>query len=164
MKEAEMYDRDQEMIHVLEALLASDENITARAVARLHPAISSASLITRSEGRSQLLTEYQQRQLQYRNWRGRAGKRSGAEVAAVLEQQHNRIAELENNLEILISSHVAMVRSVGAIGGFAKWAEFFETYQNTRNALDSLGGLPDVIVTSMSETTVKSFTSTKKTK
>jgi hypothetical protein len=157
-----MYDHDQEMIDVLEALLASDENITARAVARLHPAINAASSITRSEGRSRLLTEYQQRQLQYRSWRGRVGKRSGAEVAAALEHQHYRISELENNLEILVSSHVAMLRSVGAIGGFAKWAEFFETYRNTRKALDSLGAVPDAIVTSMPGATVKPSTSKMK--
>lgn len=158
-----MHDHDQEMIDVLEALLASDENITARAVARLHPTINAASSITRSEGRSQLLTEYQQRQLQYRNWRGRAGKRSGAEVAAALEQQNNRITELENNLEILVSSHVAMIRSVGAIGGFTKWAEFFETYRNTRKSLDSLGGVPDAIVTSLPGAAFKPRTSKIKT-
>jgi N-acetylmuramic acid 6-phosphate (MurNAc-6-P) etherase len=42
---------DEQMRYVLEALLANDDDITARAVARLHPAISAASSITRSPAR-----------------------------------------------------------------------------------------------------------------
>ena len=51
---------------ILETLLADDEDITARAVARLHPSINAASSITRSESRRKLLAEYQQRQTEYR--------------------------------------------------------------------------------------------------
>ena len=39
------------MREVLESLLANDEDITARAVARLHPTIKAASSIIRSESR-----------------------------------------------------------------------------------------------------------------
>jgi hypothetical protein len=64
-----------EMREVLEELLANDVDITARAVARLHPSIKAASSITRNEVRSRLLSEYQGRQKEYRLWRNRVGKR-----------------------------------------------------------------------------------------
>ena len=152
-----MDDDEQQMIAVLENLLASDENITARAAARLHPGINAASSITRNEKRSQLLAEYQARQLKYRVWRGRVGKRSGVETAAELENQQSRIATLERSVEILVSSHVAIIRSVGSLGGFNKWAEFFESYQHTRNALDSLGATPAAEVTEISNVPAKPF-------
>jgi len=71
---------DNEMRQILETLLADDEDITARAVARLHPSINAASSITRSEPRSKLLAEYQQRQAEYRRWRARVVtfRRNGA--------------------------------------------------------------------------------------
>ena len=68
---------DSTMRDILELLLEQDNNITARAVARLHPTIRSASSITRSEARSALLSEYQRRQNEYRRWRGRVAKQSG---------------------------------------------------------------------------------------
>ena len=75
---------DDQMREILETLLADDEDITARAVARLHPSIKAASSITRSESRSRLLAQYQLRQADYRQWRARVAKRSGADTAASL--------------------------------------------------------------------------------
>jgi hypothetical protein len=75
---------DDQMREILETLLADDEDITARAVARSHPTIRAASSITRSESRSRLLAEYQQRQADYRRWRVRVARRSGADIAASL--------------------------------------------------------------------------------
>lgn len=152
-----MDDDEQQMTEVLDTLLASDENITARAVARLHPGINAASSITRSEKRSKLLAEYQARQLQYRVWRGRVGKRSGAEIVAELESQQSRIATLERHIEILLASHVAIIRSVGSVGGFNKWAEFFESYQHARDALASLGATPVAEVTDLLNMPAKPF-------
>ncbi|WP_238537480.1 hypothetical protein, partial [Chromobacterium haemolyticum] len=65
---------DAEMKQILEVLLAKDEPITARAVARLHPKINAASTITRHPERSKLLEHYQERQEQYRRWSGRVSK------------------------------------------------------------------------------------------
>ena len=48
---------DPEMRQVLDDLLARDEDITARSVARLHPQIKAASSITRSKERSRMLTQ-----------------------------------------------------------------------------------------------------------
>ncbi|WP_237380982.1 hypothetical protein [Cupriavidus sp. SW-Y-13] len=95
---------DGKMREILELLLTDDEDISARAVARLHPSIKAASSITRSESRRRLLAEYQQRQAEYRRWRGRAAKRPGADMAATLADKDLRITELEATVQLLTAS------------------------------------------------------------
>ncbi|WGS46153.1 hypothetical protein LFL97_34510 [Burkholderia sp. JSH-S8] len=140
---------DEQMHEILEALLADDEDITARAVARLHPSIKAASSITRSEFRSSLLAVYQQRQSEYRRWRGRVAKRSGADTAASLADKDIRIAELEATVQLLTASHLAMLRAVGELGGFGKWARFYDEYRDARDKLINLGAVPTATVASM---------------
>ncbi|CAG2161276.1 hypothetical protein [Cupriavidus numazuensis] len=142
---------DGKMREILEVLLTDDEDITARAVARLHPSISAASSITRSESRRRLLAEYQQRQAEYRRWRGRAAKRSGADMAATLADKDLRIAELEASVQLLTASHVAMLRAVGELGGFSKWARFYEQYRDARDKLVELGAIPEAAIVPMPE-------------
>ncbi|KVD80366.1 hypothetical protein WS62_26815 [Burkholderia sp. ABCPW 14] len=137
---------DKQMREILETLLANDEDITARAVARLHPSIKAASSITRSESRSRLLAENQQRQSEYRRWRGRVAKRSGADTAASLADKDIRIAELEATVQLLTASHLAMLRAVGELGGFSKWARFYEQYREARDKLIELGAVPSATV------------------
>ena len=127
------FDSDREMRRVLEDLLSRDEDITARAVARLHPRINAASSITRSAERSHMLAQYQERQAEYRRWRGRPGKLSGAAAASALADRDVRIAELESQVALLTASHVAMIRAVGELGGFSKWAQFYELYRGSRD-------------------------------
>ncbi|KRG48441.1 hypothetical protein [Stenotrophomonas beteli] len=122
-------------------LLSRDEDITARVVARLHPRINAASSITRSRERSRLLAKYQERQAEYRRWRGRPGKLSGGAAASALTDRDVRIAELE--------SQVAMIRAVGELGGFSKWAQFYESYRGSRDQLAQLGALPEATVESL---------------
>jgi hypothetical protein len=140
---------DEQMREILETLLADDEDITARAVARLHPSINAASSVTRSESRSKLLAEYQQRQAEYRRWRGRVAKRSGADTAASLADKDIRIAELEATVQLLTASHLAMLRAVGELGGFSKWARFYEQYRDARDKLAELGAIPEATVSPM---------------
>jgi hypothetical protein len=140
---------DNQMREILETLLADDEDITARAVARLHPSINAASSITRSESRSKLLAEYQRRQTEYRRWRGRVAKRSGADTAASLADKDIRIAELEATVQLLTASHLAMLRAVGELGGFSKWARFYEQYRDARDKLAELGAIPEAAVSPM---------------
>jgi len=140
---------DNQMRAILETLLADDEDITARAVARLHPSINAASSITRSESRSKLLAEYQQRQTEYRRWRGRVAKRSGADTAASLADKDIRIAELEATVQLLTASHLAMLRAVGELGGFSKWAKFYENYREARDKLAELGAIPTAPVSAI---------------
>ncbi|MBC8752695.1 MULTISPECIES: hypothetical protein [Paraburkholderia] len=140
---------DDAMRETLEALLADDEDITARAVARLHPSICAASSITRSESRRALLAEYQQRQTEYRRWRGRVAKRSGADTAASLADKDIRIAELEATVQLLTASHLAMLRAVGEMGGFSKWARFYEHHREARDTLAKHGAIPEAEVSPM---------------
>lgn len=143
------FDSDREMRRVLEDLLSRDEDITARAVARLHPRINAASSITRSAERSHMLAQYQERQAEFRRWRGRPGKLSGAAAASALADRDMRIAELESQVALLTASHVAMIRAVGELGGFSKWAQFYESYRGSRALLAQLGALPEATVGSL---------------
>jgi hypothetical protein len=153
---------DNQMCEILETLLANDEDITARAVARLHPSINAASSITRSESRSKLLAEYQQRQTEYRRWRGRVAKRSGADTAASLADKDIRIAELEATVQLLTASHLAMLRAVGELGGFSKWARFYEQYREARDKLAELGSIPEATVSPMPAESPKRRGATKR--
>jgi len=130
------------MVLVLEQLLAEDVDITARAVARLHPSLKAASSITRSPTRMALLSKYQERQASYRRWNGRTKRMSGTEQSAVLAARDSRIAELEAAVQLLTASHVAMLRAVGELGGFSKWTKFYADYSSVREKLSALGALP----------------------
>jgi hypothetical protein len=140
---------DDQMREILETLLADDADITARAVARMHPSINAASSITRSESRSKLLAEYQQQQTEYRRWRGRVAKRSGADTAASLADKDIRIAELEATVQLLTASHLAMLRAVGELGGFSKWARFYDQYRDARDKLAELSAIPEATISPM---------------
>jgi hypothetical protein len=156
---------DDQMREILETLLADDEDITARAVARRHPSINAASSITRSEARSRLLSGYQQRQAEYRRWHGRVAKRSGADTAASLADKDIRIAELEATVQLLTASHLAMLRAVGELGGFSKWARFYEEYRDARDKLIDLGAVPTATVAQLTaeiSTKLQSTTRRKK--
>lgn len=134
---------EETMVKVLEQLLAEDEDITARAVARLHPILKAASSITRSPTRMNLLSKYQEQQDRYRRWKGRAARMSGTEQSAALAARDARIAELETTVQLLTASHVAMLRAVGELGGFSKWTKFYGDYKFVRDNLSALGALPD---------------------
>lgn len=130
------------MVTILEQLLAEDADITARAVARLHPMLAAASSITRNPARMALLSKYQAQQANYRRWSGRVARMSGSEQSTVLAAKDARIAELEAAVQLLTASHVAMLRAVGELGGFSKWARFYENYSAVRDQLGSLRALP----------------------
>jgi hypothetical protein len=162
-EEKDMPEQDAEMRGILETLLTDDQDITARAVARLHPSINAASSITRSESRAALLADFQKRQHEYRAWRGRLGKQSAVDTAAALAKKDHRIAELEACVQILTTSHVALLRAVGAMGGFSRWAQFFEKHQDVRRKLTDLGAVPES-VTPMQDALTTKTSSRKNTK
>lgn len=164
MEEKGMLEHDAEMRVILETLLTEDNDITARAVARLHPRIKAASSITRSDARTALLAEYQKRQHEYRIWRGRVGKQSAGDTAAALAKKDQRIAQLEATVQTLTTSHVALLRAVGAMGGFSRWAQFFDSHQEVRRALTDLGAMPDNVTFMQDEpaSTAASGKSTRK--
>lgn len=133
---------DELLTQILDDLLQRNEDITARAVARLHPHIGHASTITRNAYRSDLLTRYQDKQEELRNHLSRLGKRSKESTAADLASKDQRIAELEWQVDLLRSSHLAMIRAVGELGGMSKWLRFFENYKDARDQLYQLNAMP----------------------
>lgn len=139
-------------------------DITARAVAHLHPTIKAASSITRSDVRSKLLADYQGRQQEYRRWRSRVGKQSTVDTAAALAQKEQRIAEHEANVRLLTASHVAMLRAVGAMGSFSRWEQFFEKHQEAWNKLAELGAMSDNVMPIPDERAIRTPSSKKKGK
>jgi len=135
-------DVDESMLRILESLLERDVNITARAVARLHPSLKAASSITRSASRSTLVAQYRHRQNEFHRWRGRVGKRTGDQNAAAFVDKQSRIDQMETMVALLTASHVALLRSLGELGGFAKWAAFYERFREARDALQKIGEIP----------------------
>lgn len=132
------------MIRLLEDLLERDEDITARAVARLHPQIHHASSVTRSKTRADLLAQYQQKQKDIRSLLKRNKKRSQEKIAEDLAKKDQRITELEKQVEVLTTSHIAMIRVVGELGGMSKWLQFFKNYRDIRDSLQKLGTVPSL--------------------
>lgn len=137
---------DSEMESILQGMLDRDEDISARAVTRLHSKLSAASSITRNPARSKMLELYQTKQDEFRGWRKRLAKRSRDGSAMDMAEKDVRIVELERQVELLTASHVAMLRAVGELGGFAKWAQFFDTYKEIREDLVKLGAMPEAKV------------------
>jgi len=127
---------------ILEDLISIDQDITAREVARRHPSLKAASSITRDPVRRAMLTEYQQRQKELRQWSARTQKTSAISVERILADRDARIAELERQVDVLVASHVAMLRAVGEMGGFGQWARFFEKTSPVRAMLAGMGALP----------------------
>jgi hypothetical protein len=141
-KENSEQSADNAMVVILKQLLAEDADITARAVARLHPSLSAASSITRNPARVALLAKYQEQQADYRRWRPRVSRMSKIDQSAALSAKDARIAELEAAVQLLTASHVAMLRAVGELRGFSKWTKFYENYSAARDKLSALGALP----------------------
>lgn len=130
------------LIRILDDLLQRDEDITARAAARLHPKIGHASTITRNPSRADLLAQYQAKQQDIRKHLGRLTKRSKEATAAELTSKDQRIAELERQVDLLRSSHLAMIRAVGELGGMSKWMKFYEGFRDARDHLYKLEAVP----------------------
>jgi hypothetical protein len=135
-------DIDESMLRILESLLERDVDITARAVARLHPSLKAASSITRIESRRTLVAQYRHRQNEFRRWQGRVSERTLDHNAAALVDKQSRIDQMETMVALLTASHVALLRSLGELGGFAKWAAFYERFRGARDALQKIGAIP----------------------
>lgn len=129
------------IVEILEDMLAKDETITARAIARRHPTLTHASSITRNEERAALLASYQDKQREFRSWQGKKNKLSGDDLALKLAEKDQRIKELEKQVEVLKTSHVAMIRAVGEAGGMAKLLKFYNSYEKVQKDLKKIVGI-----------------------
>ena len=132
----------QELIEVLEALIANDVDITAREVARRHTKFSSASTITRHLERRGIMESYQARQLELRQWKGRLVKTSRDIVAGRLVSQEETVKELTRKVEALTLSHLALIAAVAEVGGMAKLSKFYSSFKAVRETLYEMGALP----------------------
>lgn len=131
-----------ELKSILEGLLARDEDVTARAVARLHSTLQEASSVTRNPERRVLLADFQTRQVQLRA-AVRGVKRTGTTVAAEkLQASEERIHELELAETARVASHVAMIHAVAELGGTAKLQQFYSKYAQIRDCLSRAEALP----------------------
>lgn len=136
--EAEI-DIDTELIQILEILLEQDENISARAVARLHTRIGHASTITRSPKRMALLKAYQDKQDELRHLISRLKKVSQTDTTRMLLERDERIAQLKNQCENLVAAHSMLFRQVCEMGGTRKLGEFYVQFREMRDSLKAVG-------------------------
>lgn len=131
-----------ELKALLSDLLDRDEDITARAVARMHSSINNASDYTRHIERRALLEEAQSKQQELRKFAGRL-KQDGANVAyKKLQAAEARIRVLEADEAARVASHLAMIRVVAELGGTAKLLAFYKSYSDIRDSLSRQGALP----------------------
>lgn len=136
---------DQEIVNILEQMIEDEEKITVRAVIRHHSTLKAPSSITRNKLRSLLIEEYSNKQQELEAWLKRVGKTSKEKLSKSLATKNLKIMELENKVDLLTASHVAMIRAVGELGGFSKWADFFKDYQSIRDELVKMGAMPNNI-------------------
>lgn len=131
-----------ELKAVLEGLLERNEDVSARAVARLHPSIKDASGFIRHVERRALIEQYQARQAEVRVAVNKV-RRTGAKAAAAkLQATSERIRELEESEAARVASHVAMIHVVAEMGGTAKLLQFYKRFAPIRDALARDGALP----------------------
>lgn len=135
-----------ELTSVLNGMLDRNEDITARAVIRVHATIKNASDITRHPDRRSILEKFQAKQLELRKFAGKV-KHSGTTVAAKqIQAADERIRELEANEAARIASHLAMISAICELGGTAKLLKFYKEFAHIRDQLAKQGALPPCFV------------------
>ncbi len=131
-----------ELKRLLAGMLDTDEDITARALARAHSTIKNASDYTRHVERRALLEEAQAKQQELRRFAGRVRRDGSKAVAEKLQVAEARIRELEAGEAARVASHIAMIRAVAELGGTAKLLVFYKSYSEIRDRLHRQSALP----------------------
>lgn len=138
--------RDREFLSVLDRMFRANETITARSVTRSVIGFSATTSITRDEWRSAQLAVWIQRQSDLRKIQEQADKHSKPKLLAKLEQKEKRIRELEQTVDLLLSSHRSMIHAVGEVGGMRAWLKFYEKHQGIQKQLSDIGAFPSSVV------------------
>ena len=134
-----------ELSTVLEGMIERNEDISARAVTRIHSTVKNASDITRHIERRAILERFQSKQVELRKFAGKV-KHSGTTVAArSLQAAEEKIRELEANEEARVASHLAMINAMCELGGTAKLLKFYVEYSHIRDKLSQQGALPSTL-------------------
>lgn len=133
-----------ELTSILAKLHSENHDITARAVAKLHPTLKQASDFTRHAGRRALIEQYQENQREFRSIFGRV-RSTGSTIAAQRLQEANlKIEEFERNEAARIESHVAMIQAMAELGGITKLLKFYQKFAYIRETLEKQGALPEL--------------------
>lgn len=138
-----------EIARILDDMLENNIEISARELARRHPTIRSASSFTRMPQRRLLLQSYKQNQKRIQKVAANSGKQSRQFLVQQIADKDVKIAALENQVTMLLASHVAMLRAVGELGGVAAWSKFFDRTQAVREKLRDMGALPNANVVTL---------------
>ncbi|RUW64422.1 hypothetical protein [Mesorhizobium sp. M4B.F.Ca.ET.049.02.1.2] len=144
-----MVDKNQILEELLEAMIAENETITARAVVRRRDSVfKHATDITRNDARRCMIDRYTKKQDAIRTAVERSSKKSRAKLEQLVATKNTEIQQLQAQRDLLIASHRVMILSVAQMGGFPTWKRFFERYQSTVDNLERMAALPrsDVVV------------------
>ncbi len=131
-----------ELKAVLDGLLERNEDVTVRAVARLHPSIKNPSGLIRHAERRSLIEQYQARQTELRAAVNKVRRTGTAAAAVKLQATTERIRDLEEAEAARVASHVAMIHVVAELGGTAKLLQFYKRFAPIRDSLAREGALP----------------------
>ena len=132
----------KELTVILEGMLDRDEEITARAVSRLHSTIRNASDITRHDERRAILERFKVKQIELRKFASKVRHSGTTKAAKVLQAADERIRDLEANEDARIQSHLQMINTVFELGGTAKLQKFYKEHARIRDLLARQGALP----------------------
>ena len=138
-----MIDKIAHLEEMLEAMIAEDETITARAIVRPSGGVfKNATDITRNVDRRTKFEGAQRKQETIRIAIGRSSGKSRAELERLVEVKNAEIDQLQADRQLVIASHRMMILAVAEMGGFSKWKRLFEGYQETVNKLDGMNAIP----------------------
>lgn len=142
-----MIDKYAILEELLEAMVADNETITARAVTRRSDGLfKHASDLTRNSARSAMVERYSKKQKTIRSAVERSSGKSRLELERLVATKNDVIEQLRAEKELLIGSHRAMILSVAEMGGFSRWKRFFDHYQDTIDQLEKMGSLPKAVL------------------
>lgn len=127
---------------LLDELLLTEVDISARELARRHPILRSPSAFTRNMKRRELIAEARSKQLALR----KDGSSQQRLVDGGLRQQllieRGRTCVMRSQLAALVASHVACVRTVWAHGGYRALSEFWVQYAAIGEVVGTLHAVP----------------------
>ncbi|WP_156895700.1 hypothetical protein [Massilia putida] len=117
-----------ELSRVLDALLASDTDITVREVSRNHATLHNASAFTRNPKRMEMISNAQARQKQLRSALNPHFVQSKS-LSDKLTQAEDANAMLGTQVAALIASHAACIQAVMKAGGLNALERFWKEYK-----------------------------------
>lgn len=127
---------------LLSELLNYDIDITARELARRHPLISHPSGFTRDAERRLMVADAVKHQTHIRRLSEAPDVQKSESLTIKISSQRRKIEELERQVQVLVSGHVALISAVQIAGGTAALQRFWKTYQDMAGQLNELGAIP----------------------